>query len=90
MSQPSLPNFTPAITRTWDDGINLLLSLIAMEELGMAHILNAKGEKIQFALGTIPGLTGATTNIADILAVNTSVQSTLDLLIKPEILLNLN
>lgn len=58
VSQPNLPNITPVVTLSRDDTINLLLSSIAMEELGMAHILNAEGEKIQYALGTIPGLTG--------------------------------
>lgn len=58
VSQPNLPNITPVVTLSRDDTINLLLSSIAMEELGMAHILNAEGEKIQYALGAIPGLTG--------------------------------
>ncbi|SDC78460.1 hypothetical protein SAMN05421737_1193, partial [Shouchella lonarensis] len=52
MSQPSMPNFTPTITLTRSDVINLLLASIAMEEMGLAHIINAEGEKIQYALGT--------------------------------------
>ncbi|WP_416806575.1 BclA C-terminal domain-containing protein [Bacillus velezensis] len=87
MSQPNLPNITPVVTLSRDDTINLLLSSIAMEELGMAHILNAEGEKIQYALGTIPGLTGPPSSLADILNLNESVRDTLDSLMKQELLL---
>ncbi|MDX7894133.1 collagen-like protein [Bacillus velezensis] len=87
MSQPNMPNITPVVTLSRDDTINLLLSSIAMEELGMAHILNAEGEKIQYALGTIPGLTGSPSSLADILNLNESVRDTLDSLMKQELLL---
>ncbi|MED3332538.1 collagen-like protein [Bacillus velezensis] len=87
MSQPNLPNTTPVVTLSRDDTINLLLSSIAMEELGMAHILNAEGEKIQYALGAIPGLTGPPSSLADILNLNESVRDTLDSLMKQELLL---
>ncbi|MGQ5598970.1 BclA C-terminal domain-containing protein [Bacillus velezensis] len=87
MSQPNLPNITPVVTLSRDDTINLLLSSIAMEELGMAHILNAEGEKIQYALGTVPGLTGPPSSLADILNLNESVRDTLDSLMKQELLL---
>ncbi|WP_230639822.1 BclA C-terminal domain-containing protein [Bacillus velezensis] len=87
MSQPNMPNITPVVTLSRDDTINLLLSSIAMEELGMAHILNAEGEKIQYALGTIPGLTGPPSSLADILNLNESVRDTLDSLMKQELLL---
>ncbi|CAM3805350.1 hypothetical protein [Mesobacillus zeae] len=68
MSQANIPNIPPIITIDRDDAINLLLASVALEELGLAHILNAEGEKIQFAVGTLPGLTGATATIADLLA----------------------
>lgn len=45
MSQPNLPNITPNITLSRSSVINLLLASIAMEELGLAHIINAEGEK---------------------------------------------
>nr|WP_245196170.1 collagen-like protein [Bacillus amyloliquefaciens] len=82
-----MPNITPVVTLSRDDTINLLLSSIAMEELGMAHILNAEGEKIQYALGTIPGLTGPPSSLADILNLNESIRDTLDSLMKQELLL---
>ncbi|MCG7409196.1 hypothetical protein MH117_17400 [Paenibacillus sp. ACRRX] len=66
MSQANLPNITPSITITRDDALNLILSSIAIEELGLGHIINAEAEKIQYAIGTLPGLTVPTT-ISDLL-----------------------
>jgi len=73
MSLPSFPK--PKITR--DDAINQILSSIAMEELGISHILNAEGEKIQYALGTLEGTENPQATIDEVLAVNESVQRTL-------------
>jgi len=86
MSQANIPNITPTITICRDDAINLLLASIALEELGLAHIINAEAEKIQYVLGTLPGLT-PTASLGQILAVNESVQDMLDLVIKKELLL---
>lgn len=88
MSQSNIPNITPNITITRDDAINLLLSSIALEELGLSHIVNAEGEKIQFALGTLPGVTGPGATLAEVMAVNQTVQSTLDTVMKKELLLD--
>ncbi|MGG4498798.1 exosporium glycoprotein BclB-related protein [Brevibacillus reuszeri] len=88
MSNPNIPNITPTITISRDDAINLILASIGMEELGLAHIINAEGEKIQFALGTLPGLTGGPVSLSDILAVNADVRNTLNTIINKEILLN--
>lgn len=87
MSQANLPNITPTITITRDDAINLLLSSIALEELGLSHIINAEGEKLQFVLGTLPGVTRPSATISDILNVNVSVQETLKTLTQKEFLL---
>lgn len=65
MSQANMPNITPTITISRDDALNLLLFSIAMQELGISHILNAEGEKIQFALGTLPGITSLPTALSD-------------------------
>ena len=86
MSQANIPNITPAITISRSDVINLLLASIALEELGLAHIINAEAEKIQYALGTLPGLSPSAT-LGQILAVNESVSDMLDLVIKKELLL---
>jgi len=87
MSQPNIPNITPNISINRNNVIDLLLASIAMEELGLAHIINAEGEKIQYALGTLPGLT-IPASLDEILEVNESVQDTLDSTIKKELLLD--
>ena len=74
LSQPSFPN-NPDITR--DDVVNQILSSVAMEELGLSHIINAEGEKLQYILGTLPGITGPAATIEDLLNANESVQSLL-------------
>ncbi|MGC9299169.1 collagen-like protein [Bacillus cereus] len=86
MSQANFPNITPTITVTQEDTLNLLLASIALEELGLAHIINAEAEKIQVALGTIPGLSPFPT-LSQILEVNDSVNATLQNIIKKEMLL---
>lgn len=74
LSQPSFPD-QPDITR--DDAVNQILSSIAMEELGLSHIINAEGEKLQYILGTLPGTTGPAATIEDVLNANESVQNLL-------------
>ncbi len=76
MSQPSFPPVSPPITR--DDAINQILSSIALEELGLSHILNTEGEKLQNILGTLPGISGPPATISDVLAANESVRAMLD------------
>ena len=86
MSQPSIPDINPEITLTRDDAINLLLASIAMEELGLAHIINAEGEKIQFALEAIPEMEDV--DLDELLKVNDSVMETLDAIMRKEFLLD--
>ena len=54
MSLPSFPSISPPFTR--EDVVNQILASIAMEELGLSHIINAEGEKLQYILGTLPGI----------------------------------
>lgn len=74
MSNPTFPD-NPDITR--DDAVNQILSSIAMEELGISHIINAEGEKLQYILGTLPGVTGPEVTIEDLLNTNESIQNLL-------------
>jgi hypothetical protein len=87
VSFPNIPNVTASITITRGQAINLLLASIAFEELGLAHIINAEGEKIQSVVGTLPGLTPTVPSITNLVAIDTSVANTLKNVIKKEIIL---
>ena len=85
MSLPSFPNIDPPIKR--EDAVNQILSSIAMEELGMSHILNAEGEKLQYILGTLPGLSGPAATVKDVLNANESVKELLETATQNQLLL---
>lgn len=91
MSFPNIPNITPLISVTTAQTIPLLLSSIALEELALAHIMNAKAEKLQLVLGTLTPtrttFSPATVSLSNLLAVDASVQRTLRDVIKKEMLL---
>ncbi len=55
MSFPNVPNITPTIEIDQEQCVNMLLASVAMEELGLSHIINAEAEKLQYVLGTLPG-----------------------------------
>ena len=77
MSMPTLIDAIPNVGR--EDAINQILATIAMEELSLSHILNAEGEKIQFAVGTLATnrpLAGDIT-IAGLVDLDNSVAATL-------------
>jgi hypothetical protein len=86
----SMPNFKDIRADHFcrKDVINLLLVSIAAEELGLAHIINAEAEKIQFVIGTLhggkicPDLT-----VKDLLLIDKSVDKVLQTVIKKEIIL---
>jgi ethanolamine ammonia-lyase small subunit len=80
MSMPNVPNITPNIDIEIEEVVNLLLVSIALEELGISHIINAEGEKIQEVIAKH----GC---IEDLLKIDKSVQTTLRDLIKKEMLL---
>lgn len=84
MSLPQFPD-NPDITR--QDAINQIISSIASEELGMSHIINAEGEKIQYAVGTLPGRVGDAT-VNDVLEINDSVSSNLTTLLQNQMIVN--
>ena len=88
MSFPNIPDVSPAIDINREDVINLLLASIAFEELGLAHIINAEAEKIQFVLGTLDESAPIDPpTIADLLKINSSVEHPLRNVIKTEMLL---
>ncbi|MDP4084435.1 MAG: hypothetical protein Q8934_07430 [Bacillota bacterium] len=88
MSFPTIPNITPTISLPREDVVNLLLSSIAFEELGLAHIINAEAEKIQFSIGTIIGQTTLVPpTLKELERIDKSVEHNLRTLIKQEMLL---
>lgn len=89
MSYPNIPDVDASIDITVNDDVNLLLASIAFEELGLAHIINAEAEKIQYALGTIEEQTplDPPPTIDELLEINQSVDTTLRNVIKNQMLL---
>ena len=74
MSLPTFPQMDPPLTR--EGSLNEIIASIAAEELSLSHILNAEGEKLQYVLGTLPGLETAAA-LDEVMEVNQSVQETL-------------
>ena len=87
MSLPTIPTITPSISLNRTQIVNLLLASVALEELGLAHIINAEGEKLQAVLGTLPGLSITATSISGLLSVNREVRRSLQTVLKNQMLL---
>ncbi|MGI5899081.1 MAG: BclA C-terminal domain-containing protein [Christensenellales bacterium] len=83
MSLPQFPS-TPDLNR--QDAINQVIASIASEELALSHIINAEGEKIQYAIGSIPGLPEDST-IAQVTDVNKSAINMLGTILENQIIL---
>lgn len=81
MSLPNIPDIRPDIDLSREDVINLLLGSIALEEIGLAHIINAEGEKIQEVLK------GNHVDFHHMIEINDSAEKMLQSVIKKEILL---
>lgn len=87
MGLPTIPNIKPEIRLDQEESATLLLISIALEELSLAHILNAEGEKIQFVLEQHLEKNGYNICIDDILEVDQSVHKTIRNAIKTNMLL---
>lgn len=88
MSFPNIPDVSPDIDLSREDVINLLLASIAFEELGLAHIINAEAEKIQYVVGTLDKKSPSKcASVEDLVTINESVSETLKNVIKKEMLL---
>lgn len=77
LGMPNIPDIMPQIDLERDEALTLLLASIALEEIGLAHILNSEGEKLQQILKdpeTCP---------EDLLAVNDSVERVLKSITTP-------
>ncbi len=88
MSQANFPSITPTISLSINQSIPLLLISIALEELALAHLLNAEAEKIQFTVGTLsPSLSPANVSLSNLLTINSDIRRTITNVIKKEMLL---
>lgn len=99
MGFPNIPPINPNIDIDRNEIIDLLLASIGLEELSLAHLLNAEAEKLQRALGTlqIPGTQGDVPedffpeliggSFDNLLAVNRSINKTLKLAMHKEFIL---
>lgn len=87
MSMPTIPDINADIKISREDVVNIIVASIAMEELALAHILNAEGEKLQYVLGTLKGSDPDQVTVCDIMAVNKDIEKTLRDVIKTEMLL---
>ena len=74
MSMPTFPKNDPPLTR--EGSLNEIISSIAAEELSLSPLLNVEGEKLQYVLGTMPGLDKAA-SLDEVMQVNKSVKDTL-------------
>lgn len=89
MSMPNIPDLTPNVTIVRSDALNVILSSIGMEELSMAHLVNAEAEKIQFALGTLETAGGKAASIEQIMEINNSSNKMLRDVIKNQMLIGM-
>ncbi len=88
MSFPNIPDINATISINRNDVVNLLLASIAFEELGLAHVINAEAEKIQFVLGTLPGQSlSEPPTIDHLMRIDRSVDQILRTVIKNQMLL---
>ena len=90
MSMPNIPDIKPDINIDRKKAIDLIIVSIALEELGLAHIVNAEAEKIQFVLGTLKKddrHDKKKPTIKNLLEINKSVEKILKKVIAKEILL---
>lgn len=88
MSMPEIPDLNPKIEIDIKDALSVIIASIGFEELGLAHIINAEGEKIQSFLGTLEGqVVKKEVTIDDLTKLDRIVTDTLNSVIKKEIIL---
>ncbi len=75
MSLPAFPDKPEGYSI--EDSISQILTSIAMEEIGLSHIINSEGEKLQYVLGTLTSSSGQNPTIPQILEINESVKDML-------------
>lgn len=84
MSFPKIPDITPKINITFDDSINLLLTSIALEEISLSDLMDAEKSKI---LCVLKDCKHRDSIVEDSIAINKSVNETIQNMIKLQMLL---
>ncbi|WP_166246067.1 hypothetical protein [Paenibacillus turpanensis] len=82
MSLPTIPPITPPPQISKETALSLVIVSIALEEIGLSHIINAEGEKIQKAVSLAH-------SVDELVTVNESVNDTLKTTLKKEMLLDM-
>jgi hypothetical protein len=85
MSMPTFPKNDPSLSR--EGSLNEIIASIAAEELSLSHILNAEGERLQYVLGTLPGLDEAA-SLDEVFRINQSVKDTLSGIMEQQMMLS--
>ncbi|MCI9425725.1 MAG: collagen-like protein [Flavonifractor sp.] len=85
MTMPTFPQNDPHLSR--EGSLNEIIASIAAEELSLSHILNTEGEKLQYVLGTLPGLDEAA-SLDEVLRINQSVKDTLSGIMEQQMMLS--
>ncbi|OEH92023.1 hypothetical protein [Bacillus solimangrovi] len=86
MSLPNLPNpFNNLPDFDKENVLLFLLATVGQEELGLAHIINAEGEKVQAAVAAFEK---RDISIEQLLSTNESVSSVMKRVLQKEILLD--
>ena len=86
MSLPNIPVIPQIPCIAPSAAISLILVSIALEEIGLSHIINAEGEKIQAVVGAFEC---GKSSICDVLAVDKSVANVLRTVLIKEMMLEL-
>lgn len=92
MSMPNIPDMNANINIDIKDTVSMLLSSIALEEMGLSHIINAEAEKVQYVVGTLHENQYnpcRQTSTNDLLRVNRSIDRTLRGVLKNQMLLQM-
>ncbi|MCL1881257.1 MAG: hypothetical protein FWF76_03675 [Oscillospiraceae bacterium] len=84
MSMPKFPCSDSIMSQ--EEALNSILSSIAMEELALSHILNAEGEKIQYAIEHIRQH-NCNASLQELLEINESASSMIQQIINLEMIL---
>ena len=88
MSFPNIPDIRPEVGISRQEVITLLLASIALEENGLAHIINAEAEKLQYLIGMLKDHEAPRRfSIGELLEVNRSVERVLKSVVKNQMLL---